>query len=220
MKRILLLAIAALFCMTLFAAPASAELKFGVRQYLFQNMPLPTEQTMGAYFGVPASPQFDVIFGLDYWHYKLSTDVWVDRAAGVSANAEVGGGTLLLHGGARFYLQPQVTGTVSPYVQGEVFYGFGSASTQPNLPDSLLDPVKDLLSPYGFTAAFGAEYFASDNFGIGGEVGIRYAVTKASSNDPVVDVSGFLPKTASSGPLDTKFTSMTIYSGLSINFKF
>ena len=114
----------------------------------------------------------------------------------------------------------QVTGTVSPYVQGEVFYGFGSASTQPNLPDSLLDPVKDLLSPYGFTAAFGAEYFASDNFGIGGEVGIRYAVTKASSNDPVVDVSGFLPKTASSGPLDTKFTSMTIYSGLSINFKF
>ncbi|MFH1893164.1 MAG: hypothetical protein ABIK83_10850 [Candidatus Zixiibacteriota bacterium] len=219
MKRILLLAIAALFCATLFASPASAGLKFGVRQYLFQNMPLPTEQSMGAYFGVPVSPTFDIIFGLDYWNYKLTmTDT-------TGTDADVSGGTLLLHGGARFYLNEQLKGNVAPYIQGEFFYGMGSASV--GLEDVTIDvaPIEDMLSPYGFMAAFGAEFFAADNFAVGGEVGVRYVVTKMTGDTGVldlIDLEGIVPKrtAAMSDDTETKFTSMTIYSGITVNFIF
>ncbi|MBU1319087.1 MAG: hypothetical protein KKG33_06070 [candidate division Zixibacteria bacterium] len=220
MKRLLLLAIAVLFCATLFATPASAGLKFGVRQYLFQNMPLPTEQTMGAYFGVPVSPTFDIIFGLDYWNYKVSTEVTYES---VTTEAEVSGGTLTLHGGARFYLNDQVKGNVAPYIQGEFFYGMGSASMDPEVEGFSLDPVEDLLSPYGFLAAFGAEFFAADNFSVGGEVGVRYVVTKMTGDTGINDLIdlGLAKRTAAmSDDTETKFTSMTIYSGITLNFVF
>ena len=224
MKRILLLAIAALFCATLFATPASAGLKFGVRQYLFQNMPLPTEQSMGAYFGVPVSPTFDIIFGLDYWNYKLTTTL--DTAG---TESEVSGGTMLLHAGARFYLNEQIKGNVAPYVQGEFFYGMGSAKVGAAGFSIDIAPIEDMLSPYGFMAAFGAEFFAADNFSVGGEVGIRYVVTKMTGDSGVLDLIDLgdiglntLPKrtAAMATEPETKFTSMTIYSGITLNFLF
>lgn len=222
MKRILLLAIAALFCMTLFAAPASAGLKFGVRQYLFQNMPLPSEQTIGSYFGVPVSPTFDIIFGLDYWNYKVTTDMSLDGTT--STEAEISGGTLLIHAGARFYLDQQIKGNVAPYIQGEFFYGMGSASIGAAGASIDIAPVEDLLSPYGFMAAFGAEFFAADNFSVGGEVGVRYAITKMTGDTGILDLIDLgdinLPKRTAAmddGP-ETKLTSMTIYSGITVNF--
>jgi len=227
MKRFLLLAIAVLFCATLFATPASAGLKFGVRQYLFQNIPLPTEQTMGAYFGVPVSPTFDVIFGLDYWNYKVTTDISLDGET--NSEAEVSGGTLTLHAGARFYLNDQVKGNVAPYVQGEFFYGMGSAEVGAEGVSLDIAPIEDLLSPYGFMAAFGAEFFAADNFSVGGEVGVRYAVTKMSGDTGILDLIDLgdiglnsLPKrtAAMADDPETKFTSMTIYSGITVNFIF
>lgn len=222
MRKFALITVLFLFSMVLFAGPAFGGMKFGVRQYSFHNSMLPSEQSLGGYFGLSSGGSLDLIFGLDYWNYKLSTDISLGEE---SSKSEVSGGTTQLHGGVKFYLREQMKSEVSPYIIGEIFYGLGSAKVEAGDFTADVDPIKDLLSPYGIIAGFGAEFFAADNFSVGGEIGVRYAITKINGDAGVTDLLGDiqLSKVAASQASDepeTKFTSMTIYTGITVNFAF
>lgn len=225
MRKVTLMALVAVFAMVMFVSPATAGVKFGVRQQSFHNSLLPSDQSLGAYFGLAGGGQFEIIFGLDYWNYKLSTDLSLDGTS--SDKAEVKFGTMQLHGGVKMFLNEQAKGEVTPYVLGEIVYGIGSASVSAADVSLDLDPVKDFLSPYGFVAGFGAEFFAADNFSVGGEVGLRYMITKSNGDVGLLDMIDLgnisLSQSGaqqSSDDPETKFTSMTIYTGISVNFAF
>jgi len=42
--------------------------------------------------------------------------------------------------------------------------------------------LKEIMSPWGFTMAFGAEYLFTDAFGLGGEFGLRSSFSTAEVN--------------------------------------
>jgi hypothetical protein len=219
-------AIVVVLVVIMLAGPAFGGLKLGLRQYSFHNMPLPNEQTMGAFFGLSSGGSVDIVFGLDYWKYKLTlTPPSEDEN---SSEVEVSGGTTQLHGGVKFYLNPPEEKEVVPYILGEIFYGIGSASISAGDYEvdsgELVDPIKDLLSPYGFVGAFGGEYFISETFAVGGEVGVRYSITKIEGDASVLDNIdlGSLMKTtaATASDSEAKFTSMSIYTGICLTFMF
>jgi hypothetical protein len=77
------------------------------------------------------------------------------------------------HFGARIYLNPnRSSGNVVPYLEGTFLYAFPSVDLGDE--SSLEEMVEDVLGFWGFTAVFGAEYFFSDRFSVGGEYGLRY----------------------------------------------
>lgn len=91
--------------------------------------------------------------------------------------------------GGKYYFTPMSSGQVSLYVSGTVFKSFASVSYDTDDPDFdkiLEEYFKELNSSFGFTPAFGAEYFFSDNFSLGGETGFKFAFTKAEveGDDP------------------------------------
>jgi len=226
MKSVVKAAVLALVGLMLFStADANAQLKFGVRQHNFHNSFLPSEQTLGAYFGFGVGRKADVIFGADYYSYKFSTQVDLSQFGGVgSEESSLTASSAWLHGGLKFYFAEQDKGSVCPYVIGEFFKAFGSISTEPDLGDNVdLSPAEDLLSPYGFIAGFGAEFFAAENFSVGGETGVRYVITKSSGASDLlslIDLSGLGLAKSSAAQADdeTKLTTMTIYTGITINF--
>ncbi len=225
MRKVTLMALVAVFALVMFVSPATAGVKFGVRQMSFHNTPLPSEQSLGAYFGLAGNGRLEIIFGLDYWSYKVSTDLSLSST--VTDKAELKLGTTQLHGGVKMFLNDQAKGEVSPYVMGEIVYGFGSVDVKPTTEGLNLDPLKDFLSPYGFVAGFGAEFFAAENFSVGGEVGLRYMITKSKGDAGILDMIDLgnisLSQSGaqqSSDETETKFTSMTIYTGISVNFAF
>jgi opacity protein-like surface antigen len=225
MRKVTLLALVMMFAVVVFASPATAGVKFGVRQQSFHNSILPSDQSLGAYFGVAGGERFEIIFGLDYWNYKFTNDVSLDGES--TSETEIKLGTTQLHGGVKMYLREQFKNEVTPYVMAEFVYGIGSASVGETNVSINLDPIKDALSPYGFMAGFGAEFFAADNFSVGGEVGLRYMITKSEGNTGVLDMldlGNIQLKPSAFAQEDelyeAKFTSMTIYTGISVNFAF
>jgi len=84
--------------------------------------------------------------------------------------------------GGKYYFMPISKGRVSLYVSGSVFKSFASVSYDTDDPDFdkiLEEYFKELNSSFGFTPAFGAEYFFSDNFSLGGETGFKFTFLKA-----------------------------------------
>lgn len=222
MNKVTVGAIVVVLAVLMLAGPAFGGLKLGLRQYSFHNMPLPNEQTMGAFFGLSSGGSVDIVFGLDYWKYKVTTDISLDDEN--SSESEVSGGTTQFHGGVKFYLNPPEEKEVIPYILGEIFYGMGSASVSAGDYEVDVDPIKDLLSPYGFVGAFGGEYMITETFAVGGEVGLRYAITKIEGDAGITDLVdlGGLAKTSATTTSDseTKFTSMSIYTGICVTFMF
>lgn len=225
MKSVVKVALFLVIGLMLFScATADAQVKFGVRQYNYHNSFLPSEQTLGAYFGFGVGEQADVIFGADYYSYKISTEIDLSDVGGAgTAETSVTASSIWLHGGLKFFFAEPNDGDVCPYVIGEFFKGFGSISTEPEIEGTDLSPAEDLLSPLGFMAGFGAEFFAADNFSVGGETGFRYVITKSEGGGDLLDLIDLgnlgLPK-----PVDvqqdeeTKLTTITIYTGITVNF--
>ncbi|KPK98731.1 MAG: hypothetical protein AMJ90_09850 [candidate division Zixibacteria bacterium SM23_73_2] len=92
--------------------------------------------------------------------------------------------------GGKYYFSPMSSGHVSLYFSGTIFKSFASASYESEYTyvyktyNSVSDDrneeyLKELNSPFGFIPAFGAEYFFSDNFSLGGETGAKFAFSKA-----------------------------------------
>jgi len=110
--------------------------------------------------------------------------------------------------GGKYYFAPMSSGQVSLYISGTVFKSFASVSYDTDDPDSdkiMEEYLKELNSPFGFIPAFGAEYFFSDNFSLGGETGFKFVFLKADVEDE--DYKG-----------ETKASYIDHYIAITLNF--
>jgi hypothetical protein len=112
-----------------------------------------------------------------------------------------------------YFTQPRRE-RVSPYVYLDFYKYFASVSTSDkSVPNDQAGFVAGLVSPLGFNAAFGAEYFFTPAFSLGAEVlGIKFAY-----------VEGDYTLGAGFGG-DTKVTvnekALSFYTAISLNYRF
>ncbi len=153
----------AVLCLTVFvssAVPAfGADYVFGVR---------PGNTVESAYFGVNLGTLVPFV-GIDF----LSASVTVE-------DTDLSASMYVPNFGVRFYLSSSLTGgSVVPYVQAAFLKSFASVDVG-DTDSEVTDAIADLLSFYGISVGFGAEYFFSDNFSVGGEYGLRYIKASAA----------------------------------------
>ena len=117
--------------------------------------------------------------------------------------------------GARVYLNSNLTGgAVAPYLQGTFLKSFASVKVE-DVEAELLDSIGELLSFWGFTLAFGAEYFFTDHFSVGGEYGLRYIKTSAK-----VEVEIDITEDPIALDSDLAISYGASYANVSVNFHF
>jgi hypothetical protein len=175
-------------------AESKAEVNFGVKSLTFHNSIIPLDHSLGSYFGASLGRNAVILGGVDYG--RLGLTIELPSGELVSAKQEMSLSYLMLHGGLKFYLRPREEGKVSPYLLGEVVKSSGKA---------LEDAIGDFLSPFGIVGGFGSEYYFSDNFGIGGEVGLRLLFT---STEPSIGET----------KIKISLNQYFIYSGFTLNF--
>jgi hypothetical protein len=114
--------------------------------------------------------------------------------------------------GAKFYLNRPSRERVSPYLFVQGFKYFASVSTNDSsgaFTNDVVAAIAGFRSPVGLDAAFGAEYFFTTSFSLGAEVlGLRLA-----------HVQGDIPNGAG-GRISTGETFFTLYTGISLNYRF
>ncbi len=215
MKKVLITLIVCAFVLVGVNTQSRAEINFGVKSSTIQHSIIPMDNSMGSYFGASLGQNLVLLGGLDYGRLGVSIDLSGGLLNLNKSNVSVS--YLQPHAGLKMYFKPREEGKVSPYLLGEVFKCFGSVDLKDLGNIGILDTagvdigyiedrVKDILSPYGIVGGFGSEYYFSNEFGIGGEVGLQLAFTSTSSNSDGV-------KTKIS--LNRYF----IYAAFSFNFK-
>ncbi len=182
MKKALL---AASLCLVLIPTILWGQIAFGVRLATSSGMGnLGPTNLQGGYFGVELNPRITAIGGFDFSKF-------------VSESAERSTiSSFIPFGGVKLFLKEKDDGLIAPYIRGDIFK---AVTRWPNMGDSylmlvsgLLGPsevtmtkreaeefLKEILSPWGFNVAFGAEYFLTDDFSLGGEFGMRSGFSKA-----------------------------------------
>ncbi len=115
--------------------------------------------------------------------------------------------------GAKYYLIRPRAGRVTPYALFDFYKYFASVSTSDTVPKGTEGLVGGLVSPLGIDLAVGAEYWFTNNFGLGAEIfGLKYAYTEG---DISTNPGGFGMSTTSS---QTNHY-VTFYTGVSLNFR-
>ena len=191
-----LLVVAIALAMFMFSAmPALCEgWIFGVR---------PGNMVESAYFGVNMGSLVPFV-GIDY----LSASVDIED---VEASASL----FVPHFGIRKYFgQNLVGGAVVPYLQASFLKSFASIDVGGESSE-LTDAIADLMSFYGATFAFGAEYFFTDRFSVGGEYGLRYL---KMSTELEVDLDIVDEPVSLDSDLDVTYKAS--YAIVSLNFHF
>jgi hypothetical protein len=185
MKKTLLIMVVCSLVLLGLNSPSQAGMNFGVKSSTLHNSLIPMDHSMGSYFGSNIGQNLVLLGGLDYGRLGVSLEL----SGGLATFKEdLSVSYLQPHAGVKLYLRPMGEGDVSPYLLGEIFKSFGSVDLGDlgdiNLLDTLgvdlgniEDRIKDLLSPYGIVGGFGSEYYFSDGFGIGGEVGLQLTFT-------------------------------------------
>jgi hypothetical protein len=204
MKKIILTMVISAIFLLVGNVDSEAQMNFGVKSLTFHNSLIPLDQSLGSYFGASVGQNVVLVGGVDYGRLGLNVKVEVEGLADVDQDFSFG--YIMPHGGLKFYLRPREEGTVSPYILGEVVKSFGSVDLG-ELADELdmgeaEDMIKDLLSPFGIVAGFGSEYYFSDSFGMGGEVGLRLLFTSTKLNTTA----------------ELSINQYFIYSGFTLNF--
>jgi hypothetical protein len=214
MKKTLLIIVVSSLVLLGLNSPSQAGMNFGVKSSTLHNSLIPMDHSMGSYFGTNLGQNLVLLGGVDYGRLGVSLEL---SGGLLSYKEDISVSYLQPHAGVKLYLRPRGEGDVSPYLLGEVFKSFGSADLG-NLGDiglldtlgvdlgNIEDRIKDLLSPYGIVGGFGSEYYFSDGFGIGGEVGLQLTFTSTE-----VTTEGMKTKLS----LNRYF----IYAAFTFNFK-
>jgi hypothetical protein len=101
--------------------------------------------------------------GFDWVGLKVDTD-----------DNDLSASLLIPHLGAKLYLKDyREAKTVAPYILGDIFFSLPSVSAD-NASSDEEEFAEDMLGFWGVGLGFGAEYFFSKNFSVGGEYGIRF----------------------------------------------
>ena len=184
MKKIILTMVIGALFLFVGNVNSEAQMNFGVKSLTFHNSLIPLDQSLGSYFGANVGQNVVLLGGVDYGRLGMSVEA-------EDVELDISFSYIMPHGGIKFYLRPRQEGSVSPYLLGEVIKSFGSVDLG-NLGDlgdevgldlgEAEDMIKDLLSPFGIVAGFGSEYYFSDSFGMGGEVGLRLLFTSTELN--------------------------------------
>jgi hypothetical protein len=122
----------------------------------------PGMMIQSSYFG-KAFKRVEPYIGLD----------WVGIAEN-SDGGDMSASLFIPHLGAKLFLRDyRVPQTVTPYLIGDYFFSLPSVSVD-GYSSAEEDYTKDLLSFWGLGIGFGAEYFFTEYFSVGGEYGMRY----------------------------------------------
>jgi hypothetical protein len=145
-----------------------------------------TVSPQNAYLGYILSDQLAVLVGLQFYSAGFeidegsSNDEWDDYDSGsYKLEASVWVPSVALKG----YLRRPAEKTVVPYLYGSIFTLVPTASGEEELED-ILDDTWD----FGFSGAFGAEYFFHRQFSVGGEFGLNVLLGGYSRGG--TDISG------------------------------
>jgi opacity protein-like surface antigen len=186
---------------------AQADMLMGVK---------PATQVQSSYFGFLVGSNMVLEFGLDLARLKVET---TNTGPGFSRTEETSANLYMPHGGVKIFFRPRATGQVSPYGLVDVFKAFSSVTLEDNaawIDQAALDAqeelTKEVLSPFGFNLAFGAEYYFSESFSMGGEYGLRYLMSKGEAE--YTDAFGDTWKTEVSTNLGLT------YAAICLNFLF
>jgi hypothetical protein len=170
----------------------------------------PINQTLGGYFGIDVTPTIVILGGIDLNRFQ---NKYTDSYLGVVNKSELSMTQFIPNIGVKFYFKPRASGDFSPYVYGGLFKCFASTNYE-NTGSSAEyiqyyeEITKEINSPFGFIPAFGVEYYFSDNFGLGGEVGWRFSFAKADFDWSDGEKEEY------------KYNTISNYFGLTANFHF
>jgi len=181
------------------AGAASAGFEFGVK---------PSSGVQSSYFGFGVGEQVVLFGGLDFLRVSASLE---SEQGDADAKATV----LMPNVGAKFYLGPREDGEVAPYLLASVFKANTSFDVDVEgmeIPEDTMEQIEDILSPFGVNAAFGAEYYFSDNFSMLGEYGVRYVKSSAELDTEIGEM----------GPIQADLSISAIHHtvGFGVNFRF
>jgi opacity protein-like surface antigen len=216
-KTLLILGILFLFG----AGTAYAGFNFGVKTLsltntdYYSNSPMVhSNQILGCYFGVDVGTSVVILAGLDFSHSRVKSQ---DTPGGyrITDVDEISYTSFTPRAGVRFYLSSRTSGKITPYLEGGIFKTFTSMNYEdayyteyyPGYNSFYEELYKELLSPFGFYPAFGVEYYLSDNFSVGGEMGVRFSFGSGEAT-----YGGITTKT------NNDFWSS--YIGINLNYRF
>lgn len=128
-----------------------------------------------SYFGL-SKQKFQPFIGLDWVALAVETE-----------GGDLSGSVIIPHIGAKLFLKPSgVAHHVAPYLTGDWFFSFASVSVDHYTPEEE-ELAKDVLEFWGLGIGFGAEYFFSECFSVGGEYGLRYVHDGVEEHEKTVD---------------------------------
>jgi hypothetical protein len=188
-----------MFCLS--ASQASAELRgkvFGVK---------PGMTIQSSYFGLEFT-RLQPFIGLD----------WVGVAV-TSDDNDVSASVFIPHLGTKLFLSNYgVEHTVAPYFLGDWFFSTASVNAD-QATGAVENAVKDVLEFWGLGFGFGAEYFFSESFSVGGEYGVRYLHDKVDEHSDTYEYSPGYPSVQK---VNNEFTLAfkVTYAVLSVNYHF
>jgi hypothetical protein len=176
------------FALVFFAASiAMAKINFGVK-YLslmyddYKISPTPGEcwnhfystvnQRLGFNMGFDVTPQIIIFGSLD-----INLASWTYENDETDMESKFSTSSFTPNLGAKFYFRERQENSVCPYISAGLFKTFTSVDLGEGAAD-LEEYVKKVNSPFGLVPAFGAEYFFSENFGLGGEMGWIFSFAK------------------------------------------
>jgi hypothetical protein len=158
----------ALWTLSLGASVARAEgIVFGVKPGM--------GPVQSSYLGYQAGTLLPFV-GMDF--VRLSASVTED------GNKEEASAFLMVPNfGSRLYVSGnRNNGGIASYLQGSLLFSLPSVNAD-GLSDEDKKLVEDLLGFWGLSLAFGAEYYFSDRFSVGGEYGLRHLAVGADVPD-------------------------------------
>jgi len=167
---------------------------------------LPSNQILGCYLGFDIAEPLVVFAGLDYTHkhYKWETENPSYRYTQEETFTQ-----LTPNFGLKLYLKRRDSREVCPYFLLGFFKSYASADigAQSAYQKATEELTEELNSPWGFFPAFGAEYYFSNNFSLGGEGGLRFSFSEAGASWDETTVN-----------IDEDYFAH--YIGITVNFRF
>ena len=177
MKKVLLLMILSIGLIFCLAPNTNAGFNFGIR-YLSLTAQCPPG--LGFHLGADLGENAVILGGLEL--LRESSKKELTGAGPYSYKDESATTVFTPFFGGKYYFKSRSSGEVSFYISALFFKSFASVNIDTGDPDADKydeELYKELASPFGFNPAFGAEYYFSDYFAIGGETGLKFSSAKA-----------------------------------------
>ena len=206
------------FALVFFAASiAMAKVNFGVKYFSLTNLTNTSfgevftqnnNQILGMNLGFDVTPQVVILAGLELNSLSWKEEITVGEE---SEEAKLNISSFTPNVGVKYYLKERTDNSVCPYLFGGFFKTFTSvdATNYMGFTKEEEDLIKGVNSPFGLVPAFGAEYFFSENFSFGGELGLRVSFAK-----------GDYTVTEPSATYSQTYNTINQYVALTLNFRF